>query len=269
MAERSQAHDHVRGLSLALIVGLSLIGLHLLGRVLAPAAPEEAHRALLRLRGSLVLVAVAWYGRYVLLPRARWLAVRWIAPPALALLALARWPFIGASRWLSLLWGAVLIGLYLSLAEQLGAVLRQIGRLNLASLQARDAATFIARRAAGNACFLVALAAGVSLYLLAVDYLFDYLLYSLFGAVLAVAAYLGPLAILAARLERAIAAGLLEAAGRMDAALAEHSPAALAGEERIRRILRRSGRLGLTWWHWLHPLASSALLLLAALLYQW
>ena len=266
---RRPANQYLAGLTRALIVSLFLLGLHFLGRVLAPPLPEEAHRALLRLRGILVLVAVAWYGRYILLPRARWSGSRWVFLPAFAGLILALWPFAEMSSWFSLLRGAVVIGVYTSLAEQLSAVLRQVSRIDLDGIQARAAANFTTRRTSASLCFLVALAAGVSLYLLAVDFLFDYLVYSLFGAILAVAAYLAPLAILASRVERVLAAELLAAAGRMDEALADHSLEALAGEEQVRQVLLRSGRLGLVWWHWLHPLASSALLLLAALLYQW
>ncbi len=269
MRSRPIAHRYVFGLTRALCVGVFLLGLHFLARILAPSTPDEAHRALLRLRGFLVLVAVAWYGRYVLLPRARWRGFRWLFLPAFAGLVPALWPFPGVSSWFSLLRGVIIIGVYASLAEQLGAVLRQISRIDLDGIQARAAAAFTTRRTAISLCFLVALTAGVSLYLLAVDFLFDYFVYSLFGAVLAVAAYLAPLVILASRVERALAAELLESAGRMEAALVDYSPEALVREEQVRQILLRSGRLDLAWWHWLHPLASSALLLLAALLYQW
>ena len=129
-----------------------------------------------------------------------------------------------------------------------------MSRIDLTGIRARAAAAFTARRSAISLCFLVALTAGVSLYLLAVDFLFDYLVYSLFGAVLAVAAYLAPLVILASRMERALTTDLLETAGLMDAALVDHSPEALVREEQIRQILLRSGRLDLAWWHWLHPL---------------
>ena len=59
------------------------------------------------------------------------------------------------------------------------------------------------------------------------------------------------------------------AAGRMHAALVDYSPEALVREEQVRQILLCWGRLDLAWWHWLHPLGSAALLLLAAFLYQW
>ena len=86
MPKRSRpfAHRYVFGLTRALSVGVFLLGLHFLARIAAPSAPDEAHRALLRLRGVLVLVAVAWYGRYVLLPRARWSGFRWLSLPVFA-----------------------------------------------------------------------------------------------------------------------------------------------------------------------------------------
>ncbi|MGQ9779357.1 MAG: hypothetical protein ACUVRM_05700 [Bacillota bacterium] len=55
-------------------VGFVLLAAAFLARVLTldAGAAEEVRRAVLRLRGTLVLLAVAGYGRYLLFPADRW-----------------------------------------------------------------------------------------------------------------------------------------------------------------------------------------------------
>jgi len=267
--DRRPAPAYLAGLARAFFISLCLVCLHLLARKLALPAPDEGRQAYLRLRGALVLVAVAWYGRYVLLPRARWRGWRWLLVPGVAWLALAFWPAWGLSRWPSLIRAVLLLGVYLSLVEQTAATIRRACEVDLGTISARQAAVPAIRSLAGLLSVLIALAAGVSLYLLAIDFVFDYFLYSLFGMAVVLACFLAPLAVVAARLEKAVAPELLAVARREEAALDAQAADALTYEHLARQAIARSGRTSLHCWDWLYPFVSSALLVAVALLHQW
>ncbi|MGE5550205.1 MAG: hypothetical protein ACM3ZC_06700 [Bacteroidota bacterium] len=261
----------LRGSTLVLIAGSCLIGHFFLTRALVPLAPGESHQALLRLRGSLVLLGVAWYGRYILFPRTRWPRLRWCLVPGMAAVIACSWPVWPLPDSLSLLRELALIGIYAALAEILGGVGRHLHQLDLATIPARQAALHATRAAAAKLSFLIALAVGVSLYLLAVDYIFDLLVYSLTGAAVCLAGYLIPLALLAGRIDKSLAPALAEIGAREEAALAAIGTSGgglLVRAYLARQMLLRSGRVLPQWWEWFFPLGSAAILILAAILYR-
>ena len=114
-------HDQVKpagpaytaGLVCFLLAGLFLLGVYLFGRVQGVFPGAEMHRAVLRLRATLILLGITWYGRHVLLPTARWRNLWWLFLPGLAVIVVG-WlavmgfapavrgaPWIGAARHLS------------------------------------------------------------------------------------------------------------------------------------------------------------------------
>lgn len=267
-----QSAAFLPGLAAALMLGIVLLLLHFAARAFVPATPLSAHRALLRLRGSLFLILAAWYGRCVLLPFFRWRAIWWFYLPGLILIGVMRPPF-DAARILALARGGVLLAAFLSGLELLAAVLRQAWRMPADDLPARESGCRAARRAAGSLCFAAALMAGAGLYLFGIDYAFDYFLYSGFACLLAAACYLAPLAVLAARLENGAEADRARIAALEQAALSgEATPEAieaLTWAGLARRALAQDTPVRLSFWDLLRPAASCALLLLAAFLYGW
>ena len=260
----------LRGLSGSLAAGLCLLGIHLLARIIASPGPDEARLVLLRLWGSLTLTAIAWYGRFVLLPKARWPGFWWTFWPSLSLLLVRLRPLWDPIRAIAAFRAVAVLGLYFSLAELVAAVIRRSFHIGLDTARERQAALSEVRCSAGGGCFLTALAVALSLFLLSLDYIFDYLWYSFFSAIVVFAAFLSPLAVLGARLRQAVQPYLLRAADWEDEALttAEDPERSLlfSRGSMVRRALRRTSRLDLAWWEWLYPIASSLVLLLAAML---
>ncbi|NLG84860.1 MAG: hypothetical protein GX493_09715 [Firmicutes bacterium] len=252
-------------------VGLLLLAAAFLARFLAldVGATEEARRAILRLRGMLVLLAVVGYGRYLLFPAERWRGWWWAHPPILVVLAFGGSSPLVGGRWDVYLRSAGLLTLLFGLGETVAAVLRRVWRMDLAGMPAREEARLFGRRAAAKLCLLVALAVGVGIYLLSIDYLFDYFLYSLIGMGLIVAAYLAPLGVLACAMEKAVSPRLVEVARTEEEALAAGAYASLAEQRLVRDLLLRSARLGFSWLDWAAPVGSCLLLLLAAFLHAW
>lgn len=266
------APAHLVGLAYALAGGLGLCCLHLAERNLSPAGPAEAGRALFRLGGGLALMALAWFGRYMLFPELRRPGVRWLWAGGLLALAGLYWRLRPEGWVIRLLYHALLLGVYLAAAEPMTAVRRGIRRLDLAAIPARQEALAAVRRLAAKLCTLVALMLGVSLYLLSVDYLFDYFLYSAACAVVSTAAYILPLAVLDARLGAAVSPAYAALGALEEQALATDGPRAAAMFRRAvfaRQALARSARTTLRWSDWLHPAAAAALLFFAALLHRW
>lgn len=262
---------YLRALLWLSAVGLALLAAAFLARLLAldAGATEEARRAVLRLRGTLVLLAVVCYGRYLLFPAERWRGWWWAYPPGLVALTFCGPAPLVTGRWDAYLRSAGVLTVLFGLGETMAAVLRWVYRLDLADIPAREEARLLVRRAAAKLCFLVALAVGVGIYLLSVDYLFDYFLYSLLGMGLVGASYLAPLGILARAMEKAVAPRLAALARAEEEALAEGAYAPLADYNLARDVLLRSVCLGLSWVDWAAPAGSCALLLLAAFFHEW
>jgi hypothetical protein len=266
-------HPTLAGLARMLLLGLGLMLLYFLARIIAPGAGEEARRALYRLRGGLALLAVAWYGRYILFARLR-VPVCWLLLlPGAALCSVSRWPVWLPANALAAAKELLMLAIYLCLLETCAGVMHRASVVELATFPQRAAAVAEIRWSAAKLCFLAALAAGVSLYLAAVDYMFDYLLYSLFGGLFACAVYLAPQAIAAERARGSIAPLLFDLARRTEILLT--GPAESRGEgdlallRQARAALLDSIRLGNNGWSWLYPLGACALLLAAGMLYHW
>lgn len=267
-----RAPAHLVGLAYALAGAFAICCLHLAARSLAPAGPPDAGRALFRLGGGLLLISVAWYGRYVLFPGVRWPALRWLWPGGVMILAGRFWSARPSGWAIRLLYGALLLGAYLALVEPMAGVWGEIRRRDLGTIPARQEALAAVRRLAARLCTLLALALGVSLHLLAVDYLFDYLLYSAAGAAVTAGAYVLPFAVLDARMGAAVSPALQSLGALEEQALASEGPRAAAILRRtalVRLTLARSARTSLRWSDWLSPAAAAGLLFVAALLHQW
>lgn len=244
---------------------LALLVLHAVVRNQEPMAPEEAHRALLRLRGTLALAAAIWCGRYALLPHSRSGRVWWLFPPALAAIIVRLWPWQWPMSALAAIRAALILLLPICLIEETVAVLGQAAAAGAAEgARARTLAALAVRRQALRLAFAAAAAMAAGLYLLAIDYIYDTLVYGLLGALLAATIHLAVLAVLGAGLEKAaahLAAGIAE---REEAALACPDLEALSALEAARRAWARMRRVGAIWWDWLGFLAATALPLLAS-----
>ncbi|MGQ9779356.1 MAG: hypothetical protein ACUVRM_05695 [Bacillota bacterium] len=172
-------------------------------------------------------------------------------------------------RWDAYFRAAGISAVFFGLGETMAAVLRRVHRLDLARIPAREETKLLARSAAAKLCFLVALAVGVGIYLLSLDYLFDYFLYSLLGTGVVVASYLTPLGILARAMEKAVAPRLAELARTEEENLAAGAYASLTATNLAREVLLRSTRLGLSWVDLAALAGSCALPLLAAFFHEW
>ncbi len=271
--ERTWIAEHAAGLSIAFALGFCLTGLYLAARALGSPDAEGLRRAALRLRGALALVGVAWYGREILFPKARRPGVYWLILPGLIILGAASWPFGSIGAILDLARRAVLIGIYLMAIEPFLVVLAQASSADLSTVARRERAFPAIRGAARRLSFLTALAVGVSIYLLSVDFIFDYYLYSLCGILATLASFLLPLAIANARAAEESTGALVALAEQEEAALTGKDPTAesavLNRTILARLVLRRSARVIPDWWDWLYPLGSSVLLIGAAMLYYW
>lgn len=253
------------GLAGGLVYCLGLLVLHAVVRSLVPMAPEEAHRALLRLRGALALAAVIWCGRYALLPHSRCGRVWWLFPPALAAILVRSRPWQRPMSALAAIRSALVLLLPICIIEQTVAVLGRAAAAGGAEgARSRALAALAVRRQALRLALAAAAAIAAGLYLLAIDYVYDSLVYGLLGALLAATIHLAVLAVLGAGLEKAaapLAAGIAE---REEAALAGPDLEALAGLEAARRACARMRRVGMIWWDWFGLLAAAALPLLAS-----
>ena len=273
MRDISKKETQWRGLSVLLSIGLVLLGLYLLSRAYPPAKATFVPRELLRLRGALVLLIVAWCGRYVLMPGSRWPKL-WLGYlPAAVAIAATRWPLWDSQYCLVFFRETMLAAVYFWALEPLIALFRKVSAADLFSPVSRETAKAETRADASASCFLTTLLLGVSLYLLSVDYIFDYFLYSLSASLAVFAMYIAPLAVLRHRVCKVLQADLQEVARLETEALGAREPSSkrklLICADLSRRVVERATHLGITGGDWLYPLGSSCLLLIAAIISRW